>query len=512
MEQPTAMQDRRISTETATLPNVVAPARASSSCPSFATNAGTFDASSPKPMVSSDRKHVYRGVLTQPDGTHLPCVAVLFTASDGSFYATEVSSLARNQLLCVGPDIYELVGTVMVDGRSLPCILEEDAGVNLEDALFRNAPIPGAAKADGVHLSPIGTPERAIENKKVFYDILDQVERLHTHGLYHRDIRAANICVRRFGQRPQDIHATLIDHELVTDYAGSDIPASAERYRRSLFSDIPRLRYPDARVTRPTSLMRDVGYLAALHFELERGVSIERASAAEITFGARPLFQYGAHGEVVIRRIDRAEDLDPLAQELGLTPLDASHFFDIRLIAYARERVAPGGYLDARADAILRRNASFLLQAPIDELARTASYQAWLEECRRIGRKPEYESFDEQPEVLRLSNADQVRDIPAKLYALGYRLERLDDVPSRERVEEFTPEEIEELAFLEHRRWRNERLRHGWIAGSPRDDERRIHPDLVPYDELSEQSREYDRVAARTIIRILRQAGFAVVR
>lgn len=33
-----------------------------------------------------------------------------------------------------------------------------------------------------------------------------------------------------------------------------------------------------------------------------------------------------------------------------------------------------------------------------------------------------------------------------------------------------------------------------------RDDEHRIHPDLIPYDELSEQSREYDRVAARGII------------
>lgn len=49
-------------------------------------------------------------------------------------------------------------------------------------------------------------------------------------------------------------------------------------------------------------------------------------------------------------------------------------------------------------------------------------------------------------------------------------------------------------------------------AGSPRDDERRIHPDLVPYDLLSEQSREYDRVAARTVLAILERAGFAVVR
>ena len=95
---------------------------------------------------------------------------------------------------------------------------------------------------------------------------------------------------------------------------------------------------------------------------------------------------------------------------------------------------------------------------------------------------------------------------------MDYRLERLADVAPRERVVEFTPEEIEELAFLEHRRWCTERLRNGWVAGSPRDDERRIHPDLVPYDLLSEQSREYDRVAARTVLAILERAGFAVVR
>lgn len=47
---------------------------------------------------------------------------------------------------------------------------------------------------------------------------------------------------------------------------------------------------------------------------------------------------------------------------------------------------------------------------------------------------------------------------------------------------------------------------------TPRNDERRIHPDLVAYDLLSEQSREYDRIAARSIIDILERAGFAVVR
>ena len=88
---------------------------------------------------------------------------------------------------------------------------------------------------------------------------------------------------------------------------------------------------------------------------------------------------------------------------------------------------------------------------------------------------------------------------------------RLDDVAPRDRAGVFTPAGIEELAFLKHRCWHNERLQRGWVAGPPRDDKRRIHPDLVPYDGPSEQGREYDCAAARTIIRALEQAVFAVV-
>ncbi|WP_102371471.1 RyR domain-containing protein [Enorma phocaeensis] len=499
-------------TETATADEAPFAPEGTAGAPRFATVAGVFDASSPHPMVSSTRKHVYRGILTRPDGVHLQAVAVLFQPGDVSFYAAEVASLARNRLLCVGPEVHDLVATVEVAGRTVPCILEEDAGVNLEQAIFSGAPLSDARGATAAPLNPVGSPERAAENAKILYDILDQVERLHAHGLYHRDVRAANICVRRFGPAPADIHASLIDHELVTDYAGSDIPASAERYSRTLFQDIPRAIEPGARPCRPTSLMRDLGYLAALRFELEHGRGVEEASAAELTFGRRPFFQYTEAGAPVIRRLDRAEDLDPLARSLGLTPLDADHFFDARLVGYALERVAPGGFIDARGRAILARDVSFLDEAPIDAIARDATYQAWLEECRRAGRTPEYASFDEQPETLKASNVDQVRDIPAKVHALGYRIVRADDPAAAARIRAFSPEEIESLAFLEHRRWCAERLRNGWVAGSPRDDERRIHPDLVPYDLLSEQSREYDRVAARTVLAILEHAGFAVVR
>lgn len=481
----------------------------------FASDAGTFIADSARAMVSSARKQAYRGTLIRPNGTHLPAIAVLFASSDPTFYAAEAASLARNQLLCVGPEAYALTARVALEGRQVPVVVEEDAGTDLDMALFTGAPIAGPGgegDEEPAPLHPLGTRERDLENKKIFYDILDQVERLHAHGLYHRDVRAANICVRRFGSSPQDIHATLIDYELVTSYEGTDVPATAERYNRALFDALPRLVSPAAHSEPPTSFVRDVGYLAALHFELWEGRSIAEADPAKLAFGTRPFFQYTSTGTVAVRRLDREQDLDPLARELGLTPLDSTHLFDARMVAYAREHIAPGGFLDERGRGILNRDASFLRDAPMDDLARDIVYQAWREACRTAGRVPEYASFEEQPPMLQQSNIDQIRDIPLKVRALGYRIVPLAEAGPDARVTAFSPEEIESLAYLEHRRWWQERLHDGWIAGFPRDDEHRIHPDLIPYDELSEQSREYDRVAARGIIGILEQLGFAVTR
>ena len=34
---------------------------------------------------------------------------------------------------------------------------------------------------------------------------------------------------------------------------------------------------------------------------------------------------------------------------------------------------------------------------------------------------------------------------------------------------------------------------NGWSAGSPRDNARRVHPNLVPYDNLSDYEKDLDR-------------------
>lgn len=66
---------------------------------------------------------------------------------------------------------------------------------------------------------------------------------------------------------------------------------------------------------------------------------------------------------------------------------------------------------------------------------------------------------------------------------------------------------IEPLARMEHDRWSSDRLLDGWVFAPRRDNAARQHPDLIPYDALSEDVREKDRVAVATIPFILQLAG-----
>ncbi|MGD0247358.1 MAG: RyR domain-containing protein, partial [Streptosporangiaceae bacterium] len=74
----------------------------------------------------------------------------------------------------------------------------------------------------------------------------------------------------------------------------------------------------------------------------------------------------------------------------------------------------------------------------------------------------------------------------------------------------FAPAELERLAEQEHERWMQERQAQGYVPGPDR--AARQHPDLVPWADLSESSRNKDRNAVHEIPSILRQAGFLIIR
>ena len=51
----------------------------------------------------------------------------------------------------------------------------------------------------------------------------------------------------------------------------------------------------------------------------------------------------------------------------------------------------------------------------------------------------------------------------------------------------------EKLAENVHDVWARTRMEQGWTYGPERDDAAKKHPCLVPYEELSDDEKEYDR-------------------
>jgi len=54
----------------------------------------------------------------------------------------------------------------------------------------------------------------------------------------------------------------------------------------------------------------------------------------------------------------------------------------------------------------------------------------------------------------------------------------------------------EKLAESTHDQWALQRLSEGWTHGEKRDDAAKTHPSLIPYADLSESEKEYDRITA----------------
>ncbi len=71
---------------------------------------------------------------------------------------------------------------------------------------------------------------------------------------------------------------------------------------------------------------------------------------------------------------------------------------------------------------------------------------------------------------------------------------------------------LEALAENTHEVWSAGRIREGWTYGPQRDDARRTHPGLVPYDQLSFSEQEYDRNTAKETLRFILAHGYRIAK
>jgi hypothetical protein len=159
-----------------------------------------------------------------------------------------------------------------------------------------------------------------------------------------------------------------------------------------------------------------------------------------------------------------------------------------------------------------------LLLAGVTELLARALHQAYLDSTGRVQATSaaaaqtigaERRPWSELPERLRESNRDNAAHLAVKLAAIGDFIGPLVDWDRA--LQPFSPDEVETMARLEHGRWIEERTAAGWRPG-PRDPDHRTTPFLVPWDELSEEMRERDRVFIREMPRLLASVGLQALR
>jgi hypothetical protein len=71
---------------------------------------------------------------------------------------------------------------------------------------------------------------------------------------------------------------------------------------------------------------------------------------------------------------------------------------------------------------------------------------------------------------------------------------------------------MEAVAERVHDSWMEGRRMEGWTYGPRRDDDARTHPGLVPYSELPESEKEYDRRTAVAAILAIVALGYRIER
>jgi len=78
------------------------------------------------------------------------------------------------------------------------------------------------------------------------------------------------------------------------------------------------------------------------------------------------------------------------------------------------------------------------------------------------------------------------------------------------------PEELtilsERIAENAHEVWAEGRISEGWTWGPVRDDGLKQHPCLMPYSDLSEKEKEYDRRTSMETVRLILALGFEIKR
>jgi hypothetical protein len=155
-----------------------------------------------------------------------------------------------------------------------------------------------------------------------------------------------------------------------------------------------------------------------------------------------------------------------------------------------------------------------LLFGGMHEMLARSVHEDYVRQQRGLGRAAEETEillpWDQLPDKVKDSNRRYADHISTKLQVVDCYLVPLQDWDALEF--QFTDPEVERMAEMEHERWVQERRREGWAYGEERDDNRKVHPSLVLWENLPEGEKEKNREFIRNLPRVLARSGFQIQR
>jgi hypothetical protein len=186
---------------------------------------------------------------------------------------------------------------------------------------------------------------------------------------------------------------------------------------------------------------------------------------------------------------------------------------DGRQGTFGRSDLPPAEILSMHLDlpsfeAALNRDVEFTVSA--GDLAPHV-HEYWRDLGKKSGWHMEYDMpFAELPEEIKDDNRAAAARIPQVLELVGLYVvpKAAPGTASAAVVDNIIESNIEILAEAEHDGWMDHKKKNGWVYSEDRNDDKKRHNAMIPYNELYEYDREKDRNAVRKYPELLARAGY----
>jgi hypothetical protein len=154
-----------------------------------------------------------------------------------------------------------------------------------------------------------------------------------------------------------------------------------------------------------------------------------------------------------------------------------------------------------------------IAQGFLDKIAKAIHkdyYENEIKKGKTLENNPNLKPWEKIDGKTKGSNRKQADHLLIKLRALKIKVEPFNKKTSSEF--QFTDEEVNILAEMEHNRWCADRFIEGWITSDKKDYNKKEHPALIPYKNLPDETVQINYEIIRRIPKILKTLNLTLSR